>query len=147
MSTEAARLVALEGELAKLKAKQRSDQTDLRRTREELVRLGKMNQALRANSKRARKERVDIARAGAYADASALAAEQRGAPDDVRRHVPPDPAMKFSNPASMLAGAGPGGPATPSAVEAPLHSFFAVAERSPMCLLYRVRRPRPGAAA
>ena len=120
LSTEAARLVALEGELAKLKAKQRSDQTDLRRTREELVRLGKMNQALRANSKRARKERVDIARAGAYADASALAAEQRGAPDDVRRHVPPDPVMKFSNPASMLAGAGPGGPATPSAVE---HTF------------------------
>ena len=120
LSTEAARLVALEGELAKLKAKQRSDQTDLRRTREELVRLGKMNQALRANSKRARKERVDIARAGAYADASALAAEQRGAPDDVRRHVPPDPVMKFSNPASMLAGAGPSGPATPSAVE---HTF------------------------
>ena len=135
LSTEAARLVALEGELAKLKAKQRSDQTDLRRTREELVRLGKMNQALRANSKRARKERVDIARAGAYADASALAAEQRGAlddyklnaekrvaPDDYKLNAPrqPDPVMKFSNPASMLAGAGPSGPATPSAVE---HTF------------------------
>ncbi|KAH8071320.1 ATP-dependent DNA helicase [Aureococcus anophagefferens] len=77
-----------------------------------------MNQALRANSKRARRERVDIARAGAYADASALAAEQRGASDDVRRHVPPDPVMKFSNPASMLAGAGPA--AAPSAVE---HTF------------------------